>query len=173
MKRSYALALLLVLASCGSSASSTGAEPEGLAMTSDRASTAESPVVDVLALVVDGERFELRAGICNTFDDGTFRFALVEGPVGASGQATATLERFDAGTDVETIVAVEGTRDDGTDFSWYARSGLPVHDMRVSLFASSIDGTAVFDSIGGSDTPGRKAQGSFEIRCESDVGSAP
>lgn len=172
MKRSYTLALLLALASCGSTVS-TGAEPEGLAMTNDPAVTAESPAVDVLVLVVGGEHLELRAGICNTFDDGTFRFALAEGPVGASGIATATVERFDTGTEVETIVAVEGSRDDETTFSWYARSGLPVHDMRVSLFASTIDGTAVFDSVGGQDTPGLKAMGSFEIRCDSSLGSTP
>lgn len=173
MSRMLLVALMLALAGCGTSASDTS-EPEGLAMTDPLTETVDTtPDFDTLTIDLGDERLTLRAGICNTFDNGTFRFALAEGVVGTTGRVTATVERFDTGAGYELVVAVEGQRDDGTEFSWYARSGLPVHRVTVSIFGSTIEGSAIFDSIGGPDAPGIKAEGHFAIRCQSIVDQAP
>lgn len=165
MKRSALLVLALCFASCGNGAE-LGTEPDSLAMRdSSSVSTAEGSENDLLVLVIDGERFELRAGICSTYENGTFRFALADGDVGEHSRVIATVERFDTGEGYDVHIAVEGDRDDGSTFSWYARSSLAVHDMSVSVFASALDGSARFDSIGGDNTPGTKAFGTFAIRC--------
>ncbi|MDW3176701.1 MAG: hypothetical protein R8J94_04855 [Acidimicrobiia bacterium] len=165
MKRSALLALGILLAACGDSAP-IGSEPEGLAMAeSDQNITSSQVAEDVMVIEIEGERFELDAGICNTYDDGTFRFALAEGPVDAVGRGTATIERFDTGVGHEIIVAFEGRREDDTEVAWYARGNVSVHELTVSIFGSALEGTAVFDSIGGPDAPGEKAEGAFAIRC--------
>ena len=165
MKRLASVAVILLLAGCGADGTS-GSEPESLAMTDSKPQVASSqPTSDVMYLEIDGERFELNAGICNTYDDGTFRFALAEGPMENSGRATATIERFDTGTGYEMVLAFEGHRDDQSRVTWFARDGIAAHELNMSIIGSSIEGTAVFDSIGGADTPGRKAAGTFSIRC--------
>ncbi len=173
MKCAALFALGLALAGCGTNAS-IGNEPEGLALTdvdqnsdqnADQNIASDEIADDVLVIEIAGEQFELTAGICNTYDDGTFRFALAEGPVGSVGRGTATVERFDTGVGHEVIIAFEGVRDDKSQIAWYARESLPVHAMTVSVFGSSLDGAAVFDSAGGSDTPGEKRDGTFAIRC--------
>ncbi len=165
MKRSALFALGILLAACGNDGT-IGSEPEGLAMAERDESISSSQVAeDVMVIEIEGERFELDAGICNTYDDGTFRFALAEGPVDEVGRGTATIERFDTGVGHEIIVAFEGLREDGSDVAWYARGNVSVHELTVSIFGSAVEGTAVFDSIGGPDAPGEKAAGTFEIRC--------
>lgn len=165
MKRSAIFALGILFASCGDGAS-IGSEPEGLAMAESDENIASSQVSeDVMVIEIKGERFELDAGICNTYDDGTFRFALAEGPVDTVGRGTATIERFDTGVGHEIIVAFEGLREDNSEVAWYARGNVSVHELTVSIFGSAVEGTAVFDSIGGPDAPGEKAEGTFAIRC--------
>lgn len=165
MKRLALLAVILLLAGCGANGT-RGSEPESLAMADSETEVASRQTTsDIMYIEIDEEHFELSAGICNTYDDGTFRFALAEGPINDSGRATATIERFDTGTSYEMILALEGIRDDGTELSWYAREGIAAHELNVSIIGSSIEGTAIFDSIGGADTLGEKASGSFAIRC--------
>ncbi len=165
MKCAALFALGLALAGCGTSAS-IGSEPDGLALVDGDQSTPASQIAeDLMVIEIEGERFELTAGICNTYNDGTFRFSLAEGPVGSMGRGTATIERFDTGVGHEIIVAFEGLRDDNSEIAWYARGNIPVHEMTASVFGSALDGTAVFDSIGGENAPGNKAEGTFAIRC--------
>lgn len=165
MKCAALFALGLALAGCGTSAS-IGSEPDGLALANgDQGTEASQVAVNLMVIEIEGERFELTAGICNTYNDGTFRFSLAEGPVGSVGRGTATIERFDTGVGHEIIVAFEGLRDDNSEIAWYARGNLPAHAMNASVFGNTLDGTAVFDSIGGEDTPGDKAEGTFAIRC--------
>ncbi len=164
MKRLAGFAVTMLLVGCGADRTN-GSEPESLAMTDSGAELASSQSAsDVMYFEIDGEHFELGAGICNTYEDGTFRFALAEGLVD-TGRATATIERFDTGTGYEMILALEGLRDDDTGFTWYAREDIAVHELTVSIIGSSIEGTAIFDSIGGAGTPGQKAAGSFALRC--------
>jgi hypothetical protein len=160
MKRALAVAIALILGACAGA--SDDSNPENLALAD---STMDSSELGILRLEIGGEPFTLAAGICNTFDNGTFRFALAEGPVETNGHATATIERFDTGSGHEMIVVLEGTRDDSSVVSWYARSSVAVHDVTVSVIGGSVDGSAVFDSVGGPDTSGEKARGDFSIRC--------
>jgi hypothetical protein len=165
MKCLAGFAVTMLLVSCGADGTG-GSEPESLAMTDSGAELASSQSAsDVMYFEIDGERFELDAGICNTYDDDTFRFALAEGLLEDTGRTTATIERFDTGTGYEMILALEGLRDDDTGFTWYAREDIAVHELTVSIIGSSIEGMAIFDSIGGAGTPGRKAAGSFALRC--------
>jgi hypothetical protein len=165
MKRLAGFAVTLLLVGCSANGPS-GSEPESLAMTDPGAEVASTQSTnDVMYFDIDGERFELNAGICDTYDNGTFHFALAEGRVENTGRATATIERFDTGAGYEMILALEGLLEDGTAVSWYAREGVVAHELTVSVIGSSIEGTAIFDSIGGPDTPGRDAAGSFAIRC--------
>lgn len=165
MKCAALFALGLALAACGTNAS-VGSQPEGLAMTDEDPSSSSSQIADdTMVIEIEGERFELTAGICNTYDDGTFRFALAEGPVGSVGRGTATIERFETGFGHEVVFAFEGLRDDNSELAWYARGNVAVHEMTVSVFGSSLDGTATLDSIGGPDAPGEKVEGTFAIRC--------
>lgn len=168
MKRSVLLCLALACASCAANAAEN-AQPESLAMT-ETATVTDAAVEDLMVFEIAGERLELSAGICNTHDNGTFHFALAEGPLGETGRVTATIERFQSGIDQDIVIAIEGSRDDGSSLSWYARSSLPVHDLDIALFASALEGSAVFDSEGGDDAPGTKAPGTFAIRCS---GSEP
>lgn len=170
MKRLALLWLALACASCGVGASQNP-QPESLAM-------AESSVADgsarpdVMVFEISGERLQLDAGICNTNEDGTFRFALAEGPLGDDGRVTATIERFESGVDQEIVIVIEGTRDDGTELSWYARSSLPVHDITIALFASALEGSAIFESERSDERGGQTAPGTFAIRCN-DISSEP
>jgi hypothetical protein len=163
MKRALLLAIALTLGAC---AAVSDDAPETLSL-ADSTTTGPSnkAELNVMRFEVDGEAFPLSAGICNTFDDGTFRFALAEGPVETNGHATATIERFDTGSGYEMIVVMEGMRDDGSVVSWYARGSVDVHDLTVSVIGGSVEGSAIFDSVGGADTPGEKARGDFSIRC--------
>lgn|GEM_PF-1755895 len=158
-------ALGLTLLGCGTDAP-IGPEPDGVAMNVDEASNATVEVAaDVMVFEINGEEFELTAGICNTYDDGSFHFALAEGPVGEVGRGTATIERFDTGSGYEIIVAFEGLRDDNSELGWYARGSVSVHELTVAVFGGSLEGAALFDSVGGPETPGDKARGTFAIRC--------
>ncbi|MFT7475838.1 MAG: hypothetical protein ACI81L_002780 [Verrucomicrobiales bacterium] len=163
MKRFLLAACGVLLAACGGG-QSTGAQPESLALADsvDSSSAAES---NVMRFEIDGEPFELAAGICNTYEDGSFNFALAEGPLGTSGRVTATIERFDTGVGFELIVALEGLRDDASSVTWYAQEPVSVHELDATVFGGTVQGTAVFDTLGGPDTPGDKADGSFSVTC--------
>jgi hypothetical protein len=164
MKRALLVAIALILGACA--AASDDDAPETLALAdSTTTSPTNSAELNVMRFEIRGEPFSLSAGICNTFDDGTFRFALAEGPVETNGHATATIERFDTGSSHEMIVVMEGTRDDSSVVSWYARGSVDVHDLTVSVIGGSVEGSAIFDSVGGAGTPGEKALGDFSIRC--------
>jgi hypothetical protein len=163
MKRALLVAIAVTLGAC---AAASDDAPETLALAdSTTTSPSNNTELNVMSFEVGGEAFTLSAGICNSFDDGTFRFALAEGPVETNGRATATIERFDTGSGHEMIVIMEGVRDDGSVVSWYARSSVAVHDLTVSVIGGSVEGSAIFDSVGGADTPGVKARGDFSIRC--------
>lgn len=164
MKRALCVAIALILGACA--AASDDNSPETLALADSTTDSAtDSMELNVAKFEVGGEPFSLNAGICNTFDNGTFRFALAEGRVETNGRATATIERFDTGSSHEMIVVLEGTRDDGSAVSWYARGSVAVHELTVSVIGGSVQGSAIFDSVGGPDTPGEKARGDFSIRC--------
>jgi len=163
MTRALWVAIALILGAC---AAASDDAPEALALADSTIdSTTEAAELNIMRLEIGGEEFTLSAGICNTFDDGTFRFALAEGPVETNGHATATIERFDTGSSYEMIVVIEGTRDDSSVVTWYARGSVALHDLTVSVIGGSVEGSALFDSVGGSDTPGEKARGDFAIRC--------
>ncbi len=161
MKRALWVAIALILGACAGASDDNS--PETLALADSTTSSAE---LNVMNFDVRGEPFSLNAGICNTFGDGTFRFALAEGRVDTNGRATATIERFNTGSSYEMIVVLEGTRDDGSVVSWYARGSVAVHDLTVSVIGGFVQGSAIFDSVGGPDTPGEKARGDFSIRCD-------
>lgn len=168
MKRAAALTLALVLASCGGSPS-TSVQPETLAMADESEAFPDTAATlaetDLMVFEIAGERFELVSGICNTYEDGTFRFALGEGAVGSSGRVTATIERFNTGVGYELIVAFEGQRDDATALRWYARDDVAVHDVVVSVFGPSVSGSAQFTSSNESLPTTETVAGSFAITC--------
>lgn len=171
MRRGLFASLLMLLAATGCATESTE-EPVALALadTSDGAanvSLADGPVVDtdVMRFSVDGEYFELRAGICNSYDDGTFQFALAEGELVDGGTVTATIERFDSGSSFDIIVALEGLRADTSSVTWYAKDQLAIHQINETIVGPEIRGSAVFTPI--EDDPGGvgAAPGEFSLRC--------
>ena len=163
MKRALFVAIAVIFGACA--AASDDGPPEGLALADTTTTSTTNTERNVMRLEIGGELFTLSAGICDTYDNGTFQFALAEGPVESEGHMTATIERFDNGSTHEMIVVVEGTRDDSSTVSWYARGSVTAHDLTVSIIGASVEGSAIFDSVGGPDTPGDKAPGDFTIRC--------
>ena len=155
MARVMLLLFALLAAGCASGA---GPAPESLAL-------AEPQEVNVMRFNIDGESFELQAGICNTYDDGTFRFSLAEGTVEETGRVTATIERFDSGSSFDVLLALEGVREDGSPVTWYAKDPLEIHQIAETVSGGYIRGTAVFDSVGGDNPTGMRANGDFSIRC--------
>lgn len=158
--------IALALAGC-SGEPSASVQPETLAMTDPPpAAQDESPQhSDIMLLDVGGERFELFAGICNTYDDGTFRFALAEGFLDNDGRATATIERFDTGTGFRVDVTLEAHQADVVEASWYASGDIAAHHMNVSVFGPTIAGTARFSPSGDDPLPPRSVDGSFSLSC--------
>lgn len=157
VSRAPFLALLLLATGC-SLAGSNAAEPPPEAIAS------AEPITSELLVEIDGESFVLRAAICNTYDDGTFQFALAEGSLG-EGNVAATIERFDNDGIFHVLIALEGTRGDGSQVSWYAADPHDVYEIESITLGPSLQGTAVFDSIGGAAAPGLRASGSFSVTC--------
>jgi len=155
MARVMLLLFALLAAGC---ASGTGPAPEGLAL-------ADPQEVNVMRFTVEGESFELQAGICNTYDDGTFRFSLAEGTVEGAGRVTATIERFSSDAGFDILLALEGVREDGSPVTWYAKDPLEIHQIAETVNGGYIRGTAVFDSVGSDNPTGLRANGDFSVRC--------
>jgi len=156
----------------GLSACSNGdsAAPDALAFADQpetpSVSLALDPVQDtnIMRFAINGERFELTAGICNTYDDGTFRFSLAQGELDDGGSVTATIERFDTGTSFDVLIALEGLRANTTSVTWYAEDPAAIHDMRATVIGPEIRGTALFTEV--EDVlSGNTAPGEFSLRC--------
>lgn len=154
----------MLLAAC-SGETTAGQQPDALAMT-DAApvGTVEAPT-NVMRFTIGRQPFELDAGICNTYEDGTFSFALAEGPFDSAGRVTATIERFDTGAGFDVIIALEGARSDGTAVSWYAQESIEVHNISSTVLGGTVEGTALFASVGGPEAAGVRADGSFTVSC--------
>jgi len=150
------LVFCILLAGCAAE-SSTESAPAALA--------SAQPSVNTMHFEIGGETFELDAGICNTTDEGVFQFALAEARLDNDGSVTATIELFDTGSSLNTLIALEGTRDDGSPVSWYAVDPHAIYDISPIIIGPSITGTANFDSIGGPEAPGESASGTFSITC--------
>lgn len=173
MRRGLFAAFLMLLAATGCATESTD-EPVALALadTTDgtaNVSLADGPVddTDVMRFSVDGEFFELQAGICNTYDDGTFQFALAEGELMDGGSVTATIERFDSGASFDIILALEGLRADTSSVTWYAKDQIAIHQINETIVGPEIRGTAVFTRTEDDPTGADTAPGEFSLRCSS------
>jgi hypothetical protein len=166
MRRLSIFALALALAGCGGEPS-TSVQPETLSMTDPPPADHDESLqeTDVMLLDIDGERFELFAGICNTYDDGTFRFALAEGRLDTNARTTATIERFDTGAGFKVVVALEEQQDEGGDVSWYASGDIAADQMSVSVFGPTITGTARFSPSGDDGLSPRSVDGRFSLSC--------
>ena len=162
--RRMLLGLCLFLAACGADPAA-GPEPEALALVDEPAAVDVAPGTDLMAFTIGRQSFELNAGICNTYDDGTFKFALAEGTIDSGGHVTATIERFDTGVGFEMIIALEGAREDGTAVSWYAQESIDVHNIASTVLGGTSEGTALFASDGGPEAAGVRADGSFAVSC--------
>lgn len=165
MRRVF-LSLALLLAACSGDAT-IGPEPDALALsdTAPEEIVEAVPLQNTMTFTIGRETFDLTAGICNSYDDGTFQFALGEGPLESAGRVTATIERFDAGDSFETIIALEGLRDDGTSVSWYAQESVFENNVIASVFGDEVTGSATFASDGGSTAAGVLADGTFSVAC--------
>ena len=119
-----------------------------------------------MRFVIGGEFFELKAGICNTYDDGTFRFALAEGTMADEGPVTATIERFDAGSGFNILLALEGLRADTTSVTWYAKDPTQFHQIDETVVGPEIRGTAIFTEVEDAPPNVAAAAGAFSLRCE-------
>lgn len=158
------LGLGLLLAACGGE-TVAGPEPEALAMADEPVPVEVETGTDLMAFTIGRQSFELTAGICNTYDDGTFKFALAEGTIDSGGHVTATIERFDTGVGFEMIIALEGAREDGTAVSWYAQDSVDAHNIASTVLGGTSEGTALFASAGGPEAAGVRADGSFAVSC--------
>lgn len=140
--------------------------PDALAFDEPPASEPAARPTYEMGFEIGGERFTLQAGICNTYDDETFKFALGEGEFPTGGHVTATIERFYTGVDYEIILALEGIRPDDTTVSWYAQGPIREHEISAVVLGGSIEGSATFDASGGDPPNGMQAPGSFWVSCE-------
>ncbi len=163
------LAVLLAASSCGTEGTN---EPVALAFAdaneaAQNLSLADAPVVEtnLMRLSIGGERFELQAGICNTYGDGTFQFALAEGELADGGTVTATIERFDSGSSFDVALALEGLRADASSVTWYAKDQSTVHQINETIVGPEIRGTALFTPIEDDSTAAAATPGEFSLRC--------
>jgi len=164
MRRVAGVAFLMFLTACGGTAATESTAPDAIAF-EESAGAADPEPWNEMGFEIGDEAFTLHAGICNVYADETFKFALAEGDLDDGGRVTATIERFYTGVDYEIIVALEGIRADDARVSWYAQDPIREHEISAVVLGGSIEGSAMFDTMGGNPPQGERASGSFWVRC--------